>query len=368
LVEYPRDEIRFLSLIEVFEKDVKVDNYNKLLDIGNIDIGEGDELIFKLPLIFKDQYKKIIYRFKSEPGFWLNSEQGLINVSEKEDGDDLIEVAGLTNSFEWNKLRWYKYRKNNSYVSYLNMYLILIVTLIGLITLSFTSFYVHKHDFRLFRKVNEQIISNPYSSQMTPHFFFNSLGSIKGYMKENDTEALAYIDILARQIREVMESMKHDYVIISSELTRLSNYIRIEQYRRPGLFSVVSEIEDNQALEVLMIPPMILQPIVENSIIHAFKEIDSGGLIKIGVRSEGESLIIIVMDNGRGFSSSETQQQDHKSLGLESIRSRLTALSNREKRKFDLEIESNRENGTTVKVTIPKIYVNEKDESYNSRG
>ena len=134
-------------------------------------------------------------------------------------------------------------------------------------------------------------------AQLNPHFLYNTLDTVKWMGKINKVPEVATV---AADLADILRSSISggEFVTLGEELTTLDRYVEIQSIRFPGKFALVKDVED-LALDVL-VPKLMLQPIVENSIIHGFA--DSGGSIVVTARLADEELIITVRDDGCGMS------------------------------------------------------------------
>ena len=188
--------------------------------------------------------------------------------------------------------------------------------------------------------------------QMNPHFLFNALGSIQSYVLLNPTEkSIDFIGEYSKLFRNQLESSLKSRVSIKSTINDTDNYLRIEHLKSPGKFQYTIKTYglNDDDLEDLHIPPGLIQPVVENSIVHAFRGKKEVGQISVDIkRSKILGYIeIVVKDNGSGFKLGE--QKNHISRAMEIIQDSLTIL--REEQEYDqtsIEVASN-SNGTNHK-------------------
>lgn len=185
-------------------------------------------------------------------------------------------------------------------------------------------------------------------SQIRSHFVFNILNAISGMCKYDPEKADETVVCFARYLRNNIGIMEDDRPLpFSTELAHLEDYVLLEQVRFGDRieFSVDTETEN------FMLPPLILQPIVENAIKHGLSKKPGGGTVCIATRDDGKNICIIVSDDGVGFEMSEPERKG--AVGLKNIRYRLHHLVH-----GTLEIESQVGVGTTVTITIPKKEAN----------
>ena len=138
-------------------------------------------------------------------------------------------------------------------------------------------------------------------SQMNPHFIFNSLNSIQKYIWENRKEdASEYLIKFARLIRLVLENSMHSSIKLSEELAALRIYIEMEHRRNNQKFDYSITVNDNVDEEKTYIPPLLLQPYVENAIWHGLSQKEERGKLAIAIERKENSLVCIIDDDGIG--------------------------------------------------------------------
>ncbi|MBK9273950.1 MAG: histidine kinase [Flavobacteriales bacterium] len=166
-------------------------------------------------------------------------------------------------------------------------------------------------------------------SQMNPHFLFNSLNSINRYIVENEPEkASEYLTKFARLMRSVLANSKEQLVPLKDELDALRLYIEMESLRFKHAFTYAAHVEIDEDISRVMIPPMLLQPYVENAIWHGLMHRRvPGGHLSITVRRADEAMEVLIEDNGVGRKAAEAMKSrsatGHRSMGMRITRERL---------------------------------------------
>jgi len=192
-------------------------------------------------------------------------------------------------------------------------------------------------------------------AQMNPHFIFNSLNSINSYIAKNDIEsATNYLTKFSKLMRETLEKSTEKEITLDEDIQILKTYIDIENKRSNDSFKYTITVDDNINSENTLTPPMILQPFVENSIIHGLRDIKKNGHINIVYKKEDNMLVCTVEDNGIGRAkSSESKVQSNKrSLGMSITKSRIEILNKLKNTKGDFKI-IDQPNGTKIEVKLP---------------
>lgn len=193
-------------------------------------------------------------------------------------------------------------------------------------------------------------------SQMNPHFLFNALGSIQNYMLSNNAnEAAGYLNNFASLTRAILEHSDVESILLEDEIGALHNYIKLEQMRLQNSFSYSIEFEGEIEPEFIAIPPMLIQPFVENAIKHGLKNKENNGVLKITIQDCNDFLKVIVSDNGNGFEEDTTQDKGHKSMAMTIFTKRIGLLKKKYSKKAGVEIDSVLNAGTKVTIYIPVI-------------
>lgn len=204
-------------------------------------------------------------------------------------------------------------------------------------------------------------------SQINPHFIFNSLNAIYNFLLKNKDEiAQSYLVRFSRLIRNVFENSMERYIPLNQELETLKLYLELEQLRFSNKFSYHIHIAEDIRQDSTYIPPMLLQPLVENAIWHGLlnKEDHEPPLLQIRVEKEGDKLQFAISDNGVGLSQSREKQKNQilrkgKSTGLTITKKRVSLVNEYYNKEFYFSVEENKLDplikGTTVAFSLPHI-------------
>lgn len=198
------------------------------------------------------------------------------------------------------------------------------------------------------------------SAQMNPHFIFNALNSIQFFLMENETSrAIHYLSEFSGLMRRTLENSTRPYIPINEEISFLRTYLRLEKERFHNSFDfeIIPNLDDP---EYTFIPPMLLQPYIENAIVHGFKQIVYPGKIKIHFQEFGGHIICTIRDNGIGRQAAAELRtvKSHRSVGMSNTQTRLELLnSTHGGSEFKVEIkdlwEDDRAAGTEVEICFP---------------
>jgi ligand-binding sensor domain-containing protein/signal transduction histidine kinase len=178
-------------------------------------------------------------------------------------------------------------------------------------------------------------------AQMNPHFIFNCLNSIQNYIAGNDSEAATrYLGRFARLVRLALHGSVDGEHSLREEMEMLDSYLALEQLRFQGRFSYTIEASPDLDTDEFTLPPMLVQPFVENALLHGLKNKTEEGRISVAFSVEGDQLVVTVTDNGPGFEpmSGHAAERGYRSVGMMLTQQRLALLSdNREGKAFSQE-------------------------------
>lgn len=217
------------------------------------------------------------------------------------------------------------------------------------------------------KRANRQLALKNLRGQMNPHFIFNALNSVNNFIASNDERsANKYLSEFSRLMRQVLDQSKAELISLEAELEVLRRYLELEHLRFPGLFEYQIEVEESMQTDRQFLPPMLIQPFLENAIWHGLRyRQKDGGKLQLSIRNGSGKLTIEILDNGIGREKSKAlktqNQKRYKSTAMKNIEERMTLLSEEYKASFEIAIENAESDeeypGTKVTLIIP---VNEK--------
>jgi ligand-binding sensor domain-containing protein len=177
---------------------------------------------------------------------------------------------------------------------------------------------------------NASLEQQAFTSLMNPHFMFNALNSVQHYINLQDRQnANRYLTDFASLIRKNFEAAQQSFIPLEQELENIKIYLRLEQMRFSGRFSYEVNILDNVDVEQWMMPTMVLQPLLENSLLHGLMPSAINGTLELKISERKSYLEVSITDNGIGMKNSlrSREKSGHKSRGMELIQKRIAALS-----------------------------------------
>ncbi|MBK7888984.1 MAG: histidine kinase [Bacteroidetes bacterium] len=170
---------------------------------------------------------------------------------------------------------------------------------------------------------NKQLLSlemKALRAQMNPHFIFNVMNSIQDFILKNDTKsAQKYLTKFARLVRMILDNSLESEVLLNDEIKANCLYVELEQQRFGGKFDFVLDVDEEIESLSLRIPPMLIQPFLENAIKHGIGHLETHGRLLLQVKIIGNDLHIVVEDNGVGRKAAMEWNihnvRDHNSFG-----------------------------------------------------
>jgi two-component sensor histidine kinase len=199
-------------------------------------------------------------------------------------------------------------------------------------------------------------------ARMNPHFFFNALTALQKFaLKENNGQAMASnLSKFSNIMRETLESTYKEYVTIEQEIEFLNEYLEVQKIRFPQTFSYEVSAAKELEIDELLIPAMIIQPFVENSIEHGFAGVDYPGRVSVLFKQEGKDLLINITDNGKGLITTVKENNEHISRASQIIKDRIYLLNIKLKTKAGFSIDNDASGkGVVVKINLPLLYKNQ---------
>ncbi len=207
-----------------------------------------------------------------------------------------------------------------------------------------------------------------FRSQMNPHFIFNALGSIQSFMYKNEPQKAAeYLGLYSHLTRSVLQNSNNELITLEEELDTLKKYIEIEKMRLQGNFSYTITVDPEAEPDFTYVPPIILQPFVENAIHHGLKNLSGRpGVLTINVFPVGNLINVEIIDNGPGIHHIKKEEKipGHESMGLKIFQQRIQLFKRKYKKNItfvvsDLGDGPSEKTGTRIEIGFPLIHPND---------
>ncbi|AUC83320.1 histidine kinase [Lacinutrix sp. Bg11-31] len=243
---------------------------------------------------------------------------------------------------------------------------IIIYSLIGgLLLLLFAAYLMYKY-IKQQRLANNLLALKSLRSQMNPHFIFNALNSVNSFIATNDERtANKYLSDFSKLMRAVLENSEQDFIPLAKEVELLQLYTKLEHFRFQDKFDYNITVDEAINVEDYQIPPMLLQPYIENAVWHGLRYKEEKGQLDISITKKSkDEITITITDNGIGREKSKSlkteNQQKQNSKGMGNIKKRVAILNEMYKDKVDVFIDelykgqTEGDIGTKVVVTLKR--------------
>lgn len=344
--------------ISIQFESVQVNGLVQSLTTGNyVELERGEsKLDFQFSTKRNLHIGKVVYAFKYDDNPWEYNTTGTYSLHSQRVGKHQLQVKAQSDAGAWTEeavTYSFTVRKPILQTSW---FWILAISPFILI-----SIYSIWENFRR-RRLEQSLLESNITSlkmQINPHFIFNSFNSIQYLISTNRNDsAQQYLSQFAHLIRKIISRPDLHRISLSEELTYINEYMELEKLRLENQLNFSIEISPDINPDHTLIPPMLLQPILENSVWHGVstnQERESIIQVKIERGSSG-SIVIHIIDNGSGFPQQKWKQlqssdSTSRSLGLRNVLSRLSILSQIEDQKYYLELKES-EVGTHFVLTL----------------
>lgn len=208
------------------------------------------------------------------------------------------------------------------------------------------------------KQANNLLALKSMRSQMNPHFIFNALNSVNSFIAVNDERsANRYLSEFSALMRSVLENSDEDFIPFSKEIELIELYVKLEHNRFKDKFDYHIHLDDQIKLNSFSIPPMLLQPYIENAIWHGLRYKKEKGSLTISMREKNNDYIeVIIEDDGVGRKKSmdmKTKNQlKQKSKGMSTIKNRIAILNKMYQDKVTVAISNLSADGSGTKVVL----------------
>ncbi|WP_055443739.1 tetratricopeptide repeat-containing sensor histidine kinase [Lacinutrix himadriensis] len=232
----------------------------------------------------------------------------------------------------------------------------------GVLLLLIAAYLMYKY-IKQQKLANNLLALKSLRSQMNPHFIFNALNSVNSFIASNDERtANRYLSDFSQLMRAVLENSEQDFIPLQKEVDLLELYTQLEHFRFKDKFYYSITVEDNVAINEFQIPPMLLQPYIENAVWHGLRYKEEKGKLEINIsQKSADEITIAIMDDGIGREKSKSlkteNQKKQNSQGMNNIKKRVAILNEMYKDKVNVFIDDYQtegDKGTKVVVTLKK--------------
>ncbi len=210
------------------------------------------------------------------------------------------------------------------------------------------------------QKANDLLQLRSLRTQMNPHFIFNALNSVNNFISQSDERAAnKFLSDFSKLMRMVLDYSQQDFISFEEEMQLLQLYLKLEHLRFRDKFEyTLSQDEDlNKQIEI---PPMLIQPFVENAVWHGLRYKAKKGMLLVDIAAEDDHILVTVQDNGIGRARSKElktkNQNQYRSTGLRNAQERIQLINQLYGKSYELSVDNAHDDGdvgTVVQIKIP---------------
>jgi len=354
--------------------------------INSIKAGDSIYTSLKKELFFEPEQNNILINFKafcySFPGTvkykyklndkWVETENNFLNFSSLQYGTYKLEIMAKSQNTDWGNSSYLIFHVKPRFTEtiWFNIGLGSVFIFASLLLVAWRYRIKNKkvsEQLELTERINE-LKHEALSAMMNPHFIFNSLNSVQYLVNcKKYEEANEYIAMMAKLMRKNLDTAGSGFILLSEEINKLKLYLDLEKLRFQESFTYEINMRNDVDADFLMIPNMIIQPFVENSLWHGILNSGKKGILSISFTFEDveidsgiyKTLMIKVTDNGIGIKqAAKNKKADHISKGIQIIEERLKLIS--EKMQLpqpimfeDLSTRDENSQGTEIIISLP---------------
>lgn len=290
-------------------------------------------------------------QFKKEEDSIFNIENNavILELNEKYQSD--LKNAEINNLQQQKKIDGLEIEKNEAQIKWLiGLILIALLTIV-----IFIVFYRQRQTRNRLKLIETEQRLN--LARINPHFFFNAMASLQTFAyQEKSPQTSLFISRFAKIMRQSLENTYDEMISIETEIDFLTDYLKIQQLRFPDKFEFRFEIDPDLEIDELKVPGMLIQPFVENSIEHGFKNIDHLGELCLTFSKNKDHIVINITDNGSGIKENDVEQSHiSRASQITEDRLRLFNIQHSSNASFTTVLSEN-QIGYEIVITLPQLY------------
>lgn len=308
----------------------------------------------------------VLYRYKlNEADEWKYTRNTDLTFPDLKPGNYQFNVEAQNTVGSWSKNPAVLYFKITEPFWKEWWFLIIMSCIVAVLIASI--YYRHQYQLRHELELNNNMLQSEIKAlraQMNPHFIFNSLNSIQNFIFSNKKEdANEYLTEFSKLMRMILDNSQHNFITVAEEVEFIKSYLRLERLRLNNKFDYRIRFSDEMKILSLSIPSMILQPFVENAIVHGFALNKGDGQLHLDFYLQHDVLHCIITDNGVGYKFANLHKktkEHHRPVGILATADRIEALKKVTHAKISYRIEDlsddfNKKQGTRVTLIIQNL-------------
>ncbi len=350
--------IIFTDIIIDEERYITEAGYNKDAHIIAAPGTKKISIHFAFPNYSIPQQNRLYYRISGE---WIETKDGDINLLDLPAGEYKLEVKAGSNG----SIVSYTYTSVSIIVKPF-WYQTILLKIIYVLTFASALYFFMRWRIRSVKSaaaLKQQMTETEMAAlkaQMNPHFMFNCINSIDAFIHSNDKyNATLYLNKFAKLLRNILDSSKQNAVAFTKDIETLKLYIELEELRNDNKFKTTIDIDNVLMDSDYKVPPLIIQPFVENAILHGLKNKDGNdGLLEIEIKKLGDKIEYAIKDNGIGRKAAGLiVQNKESSYGMQLSYDRIRLFNKEPEASVKVTdlYEDNNATGTLIKVELKII-------------
>ena len=310
------------------------------------------------------------YRLDGYDKMWKSTGRDFVNYTNLPGGEYTFRFTASPNGSLWSEQEVVvPFRKRPQFIKSSAFYFLLALFLAGSAAISFfvikkrrkrkDSMLEQESQLLFLQKERAEAELSALRAQMNPHFLFNSLNSINWYIVKNKPkEASRYLTRFSKLVRLILEHSKSELITLADEIDCLTMYVDLESMRFEESFTFRVDLQDHLDIHHIVVPPLLIQPFVENAIWHGLLRKKGPKTLVVSVRAIADALHITIVDNGIGRQAAPQKQTDNspsRGIAITSLR-----LQQFQHSAFDSNVDiedlfdsNNLPSGTRVNVCMP---------------
>lgn len=302
-------------------------------------------------------------RYKMDNSKWYYVNSNTLNISHIKHGTHTITIQASEFGYSWSEPIVYNFQISPYW--YERLWIRICIVLVFLLIVSAIIYGIviknnKKADKRIeFEKKVIDLKLQALNAAINSHFVFNVLNAIQYFVSSNQQlKASKFIADFAKFMRIIIDNSSLTIIPIEEEIRRIHLYLGLESMRFEDRLSYSIHVDSTINQTKVMLPNMMIQPFLENSILHGILTNNTKGFIEINIKDEVNTIFIIIKDNGIGINTAKKKKKifSRKSIGLTNVVQRLELFSG--KKGFDysiVDLSDKGETGTLVEIRLPKI-------------
>lgn len=340
------------SIAEAVAKEDLIVEKDATRRLSEVFRDKGD---FELAIASLERYQELVDES------YIQKEQELAQARRfgKEIAEKQNRIASLEKDRALNESRYQLAFRDQELADGRNLRQNIIIGSLALVTLLLlvTAFAMYRSSKQQ-KYANNLLALKGLRSQMNPHFIFNALNSVNSFIASSDERtANKYLSDFSILMRSVLENSEEDFIPLSKEIALIEKYVMLEHFRFKDKFDYTLTIDPSLDIEAFEIPPMLLQPYVENAVWHGLRYKEEIGSLTIEfAQLDTDTAIISVTDDGVGRRRSKELKTDNqkkqKSKGMSNIKKRISILNEMYGDRVDVIISDVYTSGAGTKVTL----------------